>query len=181
MNSGNIYLRNHGYQIASQPTETVISQTLFLSNDCFLEEVAHLRNFFIRHFGSGLGWLRRGDQSNALRPGVTLGVIVGGPVGDGEIMSSFHGHGVRNRSSATSSERLEDERLESDGTGHTHRCSALYAHQSIVWLFTSWEKRCLSISTTRAIRMRDQGAEKFGSLKDFEVCGVLEKESRVKG
>jgi hypothetical protein len=29
--------------------------------------------------------------------------------------------------------------------------------------------------------MRDQGAEKFGSLKDFDVCGVLEKESRVKG
>jgi hypothetical protein len=42
-------------------------------------------------------------------------------------------------------------------------------------------KRCLSISTTRAIQMWDQGAEKFGSLKDFDVCGVLEKESRVKG
>jgi hypothetical protein len=37
-------------------------------------------------------------------------------------------------------------------------------------------KICLSVSTTRAIRTRDQGAEKFGSLKDFEVCNVHKKE-----
>jgi hypothetical protein len=37
-------------------------------------------------------------------------------------------------------------------------------------------KRCLSISTSRVIRTWDKGSEKFRSLKDFEVCGVLEKE-----
>jgi hypothetical protein len=37
-------------------------------------------------------------------------------------------------------------------------------------------ERCLSILTTRAIRTRDRGAEKFGSLKDFEVCDVHRKE-----
>jgi hypothetical protein len=45
MNSGNIYLRNHGYQIASQSTKTVISETFFLSNGCFLKEVTHLITF----------------------------------------------------------------------------------------------------------------------------------------
>jgi hypothetical protein len=29
--------------------------------------------------------------------------------------------------------------------------------------------------------MRDRGAEKFGSLKDFEVCVILEKEPRSNG
>jgi hypothetical protein len=43
------------------------------------------------------------------------------------------------------------------------------------------KKRCLFVSTTRAIRTWDQGAEKFESLKDFEVRGVLEKEPRVNG
>jgi hypothetical protein len=37
-------------------------------------------------------------------------------------------------------------------------------------------KRCLSISTTHVIQTRDRGAEKFGSLKDFEVRGVHKKE-----
>jgi hypothetical protein len=37
-------------------------------------------------------------------------------------------------------------------------------------------KRCLSVSTIRAILTRDRGAKKFGSLKDFEVCGVRKKE-----
>jgi hypothetical protein len=41
-------------------------------------------------------------------------------------------------------------------------------------------KRCLFISTTSAIRTRDQGDEKFGSLKDFEVHDILEKEPRSK-
>jgi hypothetical protein len=38
------------------------------------------------------------------------------------------------------------------------------------------KKKCLSFSSTRAIRMRDQGAEKFRSLKDFEVCVIHKKE-----
>jgi hypothetical protein len=42
-------------------------------------------------------------------------------------------------------------------------------------------KRCISVSTTRAIRTRDRGAEKFGSLKHFEVHDILEKEPRVNG
>jgi hypothetical protein len=37
------------------------------------------------------------------------------------------------------------------------------------------QKRCLSVSTTRAIRTRNQEAEKFGSLKYFEVHIVQEK------
>jgi hypothetical protein len=36
-------------------------------------------------------------------------------------------------------------------------------------------KRCISISTTRAIRTWYQGAKKFESLKDFEVCNIQEK------
>jgi hypothetical protein len=40
-------------------------------------------------------------------------------------------------------------------------------------------ERYLSVSTTHAIQTWDRGAKKFGSLKDFEVLGVLEKESRV--
>jgi hypothetical protein len=43
------------------------------------------------------------------------------------------------------------------------------------------KKRCLSVSTTRLIQMRDRGSEKFGSLKDFEVCGILEKELLCNG
>jgi hypothetical protein len=38
------------------------------------------------------------------------------------------------------------------------------------------KKRCLSVSTARIIQMRDRVAKKFGSSKDFEVHGVLEKE-----
>jgi hypothetical protein len=37
-------------------------------------------------------------------------------------------------------------------------------------------KRCISISITRAIRMRDREDEKFGSLKYFEVCNIHKKE-----
>jgi hypothetical protein len=36
---------------------------------------------------------------------------------------NFHGHGVRNGSGAVTSEKLEGERMESDGTGCTHRRS----------------------------------------------------------
>jgi hypothetical protein len=107
-----------------------------------------------------------------------LGVITGGLVGDGKIVSSFHGHEVRNGSGAASSKKLEGERMGSDGTGHTHWRSTLYVQQATLWWFTSQEKGCLSVSTTRVIRTRDRGAEKFGSLKDFEACGVLEKEPR---
>jgi hypothetical protein len=37
-------------------------------------------------------------------------------------------------------------------------------------------KRCISVLTIHAIRMRDRGAEKFGSLKDFEVYDIHKKE-----
>jgi hypothetical protein len=37
-------------------------------------------------------------------------------------------------------------------------------------------KRCISASTTRAIQTWDRGAEKFESLKDFEVCDIHKKE-----
>jgi hypothetical protein len=40
-------------------------------------------------------------------------------------------------------------------------------------------KRCLSVSTTRAIRPWDRGAEKIGSLKYFEIHGIQEKEPPV--
>jgi hypothetical protein len=42
-------------------------------------------------------------------------------------------------------------------------------------------KRCLSVSTTRAIWTRDQEAEKFGDLKYFEVHNIQEKEPRING
>jgi hypothetical protein len=38
------------------------------------------------------------------------------------------------------------------------------------------KKRCLSVLTTCTIRMRHRGVKKFGSSKDFDVCGILEKE-----
>jgi hypothetical protein len=38
------------------------------------------------------------------------------------------------------------------------------------------KKRYLSVSTARGIRKRDRGAEKFGSLKYFEVRSVRGKE-----
>jgi hypothetical protein len=37
-------------------------------------------------------------------------------------------------------------------------------------------KICLFVSTTRAIRKRDRGAKKFGSIKDFEVRNVHKME-----
>jgi hypothetical protein len=43
------------------------------------------------------------------------------------------------------------------------------------------KKRCLFISTTRAIRTRDRESKKVGSLKYFKVCGIQEKESQVDG
>jgi hypothetical protein len=68
----------------------------------------------------------------------------------------------------------------SDRTGRTHQRSALYAAgDSVVIDFL--RKKCLSVSTTRAIRTWDRGAERFRSLKDFEVHDVLEKELRVNG
>jgi hypothetical protein len=54
----------------------------------------------------------------------------------------------------------------------------LYKHNRQQCNDSLLEKRDLSVSTTRAIRTRDRGAKKFGSLKDFEVCGVLKKEPR---
>jgi hypothetical protein len=42
-------------------------------------------------------------------------------------------------------------------------------------------KRCLSVLTTRVIRTRDQGSEKPGSLKDFEVYDILKKEPTSNG
>jgi hypothetical protein len=42
-------------------------------------------------------------------------------------------------------------------------------------------KRCLSVSTTRAIRTRGQETKKFRSLKYFEVRSVPEKEPRING
>jgi hypothetical protein len=42
-------------------------------------------------------------------------------------------------------------------------------------------KRCLSVSTTRAIRTPDRGAKKFGSLKDFEVRNIQEKKLEING
>jgi hypothetical protein len=94
-------------------------------------------------------------------------------------VSSFRGHGVRNGSNAASSEKLEGERMGSDGTGCTNQHSALYAQQTTVSRFTSREKRCFSVSTTHVIQTRDREDKRFKSLKDFEVCDVLEKELRV--
>jgi hypothetical protein len=42
------------------------------------------------------------------------------------------------------------------------------------------KKECLSVSTTRVIRPRNQGSKKTGGLKYFEVCGVHKKEPLVK-
>jgi hypothetical protein len=42
-------------------------------------------------------------------------------------------------------------------------------------------KRCLSVSITHAVRTRDRGSEKIGSLNYFEVCGVYKKEPRNEG
>jgi hypothetical protein len=65
-------------------------------------------------------------------PGDTLGVGGGGCVSDGKIVSSFCAHGVRNGSGAASNEKLEGERMGSDGTGRTHQRQALYVQQAIV-------------------------------------------------
>jgi hypothetical protein len=37
-------------------------------------------------------------------------------------------------------------------------------------------KKCLSVSTSRAIRTQDRGAKKIRSLKDFEVRDIHKKE-----
>jgi hypothetical protein len=90
-------------------------------------------------------------------------------------MISFHSHAVRSGSCAASNAKLEGKRMGSDGTGHTYRHSALYAQQATMRQFTSREKRCISVSTTRAIRTRDREAKKFESLKDFEVRDIHKK------
>jgi hypothetical protein len=36
-------------------------------------------------------------------------------------------------------------------------------------------KGCISVSTTRAIRMRRRGAKKFGNLNDFKVRDIHKK------
>jgi hypothetical protein len=40
-------------------------------------------------------------------------------------------------------------------------------------------KICLSIPAICAIQPRDQGGEKIGSLKYFEICGIREEELPV--
>jgi hypothetical protein len=55
--------------------------------------------------------------------------------------------------------------------------SFIWAAGDSVTIYFS-RKRCLSVSTTHTIQTRDRGAKKFGSLKDFEVRDVLEKEPR---
>jgi hypothetical protein len=44
-----------------------------------------------------------------------------------------------------------------------------------------YRKRCLSVLTTRVVWTWDRGTEKIGSLKYFEVCGVLYKEPWIDG
>jgi hypothetical protein len=68
-------------------------------------------------------------------------IVAGRLVSDGKMVSNFRGHGVRNGSSAASSEKLTGERMGSDGTGCTHRCSTLYVQQATVWRFTSQEEK----------------------------------------
>jgi hypothetical protein len=48
-------------------------------------------------------------------------------------------------------------------------------------MIRSPRKRSLSVSTTHVIRTQDQGSERFGSLKYFEIRGVLEKEPMSNG
>jgi hypothetical protein len=69
-----------------------------------------------------------------------------------------------------SSKRLEGEKMGVMGLGVHSGTSFICASGDRVMIHFP-RKRCISVSPTRAIRMRDCGAEKWESLKDFEVRG----------
>jgi hypothetical protein len=73
--------------------------------------------------------------------------------------------------------RLEGERAEVMGLGmHIGIIFICATGNSVMIHFP--RKRCLYVSTTRAIQTQDQGAKKLGGLKKFVVHSVLKKEPR---
>jgi hypothetical protein len=79
-----------------------------------------------------------------------------------------------------SSKRLEGEIVEVMGLGVHSGVSFICASGDSVTIHFL-EKRCLSISTTRALWTWDRGVKKLGGLKDFHVCDILKKELRFDG
>jgi hypothetical protein len=79
--------------------------------------------------------------------------------------------GVVQRAVKENIKRLEGKRAEVMEVGvHSATSFICVAGDSVMIHFP--RKRYLFVSTTRAIRTRDRGAEKFGGLKDFEVRGI---------
>jgi hypothetical protein len=74
-----------------------------------------------------------------------------------------------------SSKRLEGERAEVMGLDPLSD-TQLYMRSRQQYDDSLLEKKCLSILTTRTIWTRGQGAEKFGSFKEFKVYDVHKKE-----
>jgi hypothetical protein len=188
MDSANIYLRNCRHQIVSQPTEVVIGLAFLLSDGCLLEEISHLKNFL----SAILMVARVGEEEVVGAALFALELLLVSPSAGlsamGRSWTVFStiehrvgaGQEVLLEAVKESSKRLEGERAEVMGLGVHSGINFICAlGHSVMICFP--RKRCLSISTTRTIRMRDRGAKKLGGLKFFEVRGVLKKEPRFDG
>jgi hypothetical protein len=93
--SRNIYLRDGRNQIAREPAEIMISLAISLGDIRFLPVISYLRNLIVCHLDGGQSCRRRGGQSIALHPRVTLVAVGGRFGGDGRILISFTSHGER--------------------------------------------------------------------------------------
>jgi hypothetical protein len=117
--------------------------------------IDHFRGSLIRHLCNSHVGRRRHHRNVAPHPGITLTLIDNGLIGDMKDLASLTGHRVRSGSTVTSSKRLEDK----SEKRWDLMCSAALnficvAGDSVMIRFPI--KRCLSVSTTHAIQMRNQ-------------------------
>jgi hypothetical protein len=111
---------------------------------------------------------------------VTLILIDDRLIGDTRVLVSFTSHGVRSGSGTASSKRLEGESEKRwDLMCSTALNFICIVGDSVTIHFP--RKRCLFVSTTRAIQTWNQEAKKFESLKYFEVHSIQEKEPEING
>jgi hypothetical protein len=114
------------------------------------------------------------SASESLLPSSAMGMLVASWAWSASLAMERE-MGAAQRVAKGSSKRLEGERAEVMGLGvHSGIIFICAAGHSVTIHFP--RKRCLSISTTCVIQMQDRGAKKFGSLKDFDVCGIHKKE-----
>jgi hypothetical protein len=139
----NVYLRNRRNQIACQPAKIMISLAISLGHVGFLLEIGYLMNLVVP--------ILIATKVEEVVAGVSLSIPESSCChrwrarwrweDSGQLHQPWRERSGSNTESSKC-EPVKDWKVRngSDGTRHTHRRSALYAQQVIVWWFTSREK-----------------------------------------